>query len=209
MTGSAATSRPVKKDSERKAIGSRIETAREARGLSKADLGRVLDLPNPSSDMYRIETGVRGASYERLQKISQELRVPFVWLREGKGPSELEDTPREPTGSARHRSDDDLETLPTVIVQVLLEGRMGRVTEREKMAMVGYVSAPGGGAAHGGLSVADVERFLRTYRKIDEPDKKPASDATAREQSEVRAKKTDRELDDKNIVKLPRPPKKR
>lgn len=70
---------------EKGAIGRRIKDAREALGLSQAELGGRLTPKKKQSYIANIETGYRDQPRELLE-IAEALGVRALWLKTGKGP---------------------------------------------------------------------------------------------------------------------------
>lgn len=61
------------------AIGDRIRTARERKGLGQAELGGAIGLKNDSS-MWRYESGTSPIPLDRLEKIADVLEVSIDWI---------------------------------------------------------------------------------------------------------------------------------
>lgn len=66
---------------ERRALGGRIRTAREARGWTQPRLAERAEISRDS--VYRTELGTRAASIDILLRIARALDVPLGHLTDG------------------------------------------------------------------------------------------------------------------------------
>ncbi|SMB98015.1 Helix-turn-helix [Thermanaeromonas toyohensis ToBE] len=93
----------VQEQNVTKKLGERLRKAREAKGLTQAQLGALLNVSDATINRY--EKGQRSPDPEMLVKLAEALNVSTDYLLTGKQASILE-------YEAAHRTDDSTDELP-------------------------------------------------------------------------------------------------
>lgn len=164
----------------RAAVGQRVRAARLARNIKAVDLARAIGVKTQHSvQMQRYEKGERGISNDLLAALARELDVPFEWLAFGT-PSEAVPAPSgrtyqpapvkpmvlgEQPRVRESRVEPDASVLPTVWIEALESGLLGKVSDEDRRAAISFCTGPGGAANEGGLTVDDVVAFVEAFRQ--------------------------------------------
>jgi hypothetical protein len=142
--------------------------------MKAVDLARAIGITTQHSvQMQRYEKGERGMSNELLAEAARVLEAPFEWLAFGTGPDPTAPGARillraiedERVAEQQLRYEPAPERIPTVWIEALESGALGRVTPEEKIAGIAFCTGLRGAANEGGLRVADVVRFIEAFRK--------------------------------------------
>ncbi|MGQ9556903.1 MAG: helix-turn-helix domain-containing protein [Desulfurispora sp.] len=86
-------------------LGERLKKARESRGLTQIQLGKMVNVSDATINRY--ERGQRKPTPEMLSKLAEILHVSVDYLVDGPG-----ETAYESATLAAHRTDDPLQELP-------------------------------------------------------------------------------------------------